>query len=496
MKVREEIKILGEQIRIDIENMPRKILDIDLIEEKSSDFTFFEIDEDENNETLKALKQSYVTSNYKDETILNLQQELKTHTNVLPKEIKLESFNKYNNALDLAQKSYITTAIKLVDEALQLNPKDEDILNLRGLLKLLKCDFAKAFESFYTAQCYGNNELSRKYVDKLSSQEFKVFLERYNHSIRFINEEMNEESIEIFNSLIMEDPELIEPYVILILLYEKTGKKKEKEELMGRLRFVDADNHLFDKNHDPINEKDLSVAIEKKENKQIEKLKEHKIKISKKKNIAYVLVGLLIVTIGATAVYSKQKMDNLNAELNKKQEAITKKEEELSAKDEELDKKQEEISKKEEELDKTNSELDNAKQNAEDAKLIKQGEETLFMKAISYKNAGDYKNAMKYFKLTKENGKSSKYISASIYQLGLCSEILNKDDEAISYYKKYVNTYGNSFEYFDDAYYKMAMIYYDNNELQKAKDTLYSLRYEDPNSSYNNTQKVQSILKQ
>ena len=52
-------------------------------------------------------------------------------------------------------------------------------------------------------------------------------------------------------------------------------------------------------------------------------------------------MGLLIVIIGATAVYSKQKMDNLNAELNKKQEAITKKEEELSAKDEELDKKQE-----------------------------------------------------------------------------------------------------------------------------------------------------------
>ena len=96
--------------------MPKKILDIDLIEEKSSDYTFFEIDEDENNKTLKALKQSYVTSNYKDETILNLQQELKEHTNVLPKEIKLESYNKYNNALELAQKSYITTAIRLVDE--------------------------------------------------------------------------------------------------------------------------------------------------------------------------------------------------------------------------------------------------------------------------------------------------------------------------------------------------------------------------------------------
>ena len=129
-----------------------KILDIDLIEEKNSDLTFFQIDEEEDNETLKALKQTYVTSNYKDETILNLQQELKNNTNELSKEIKLESFNKYNNALELSKKSYITTAIKLVDEALKLNPKDADILNLRGLLKLLKCDFAKAFESFYTAQ--------------------------------------------------------------------------------------------------------------------------------------------------------------------------------------------------------------------------------------------------------------------------------------------------------------------------------------------------------
>ena len=58
--------------------------------------------------------------------------------------------------------------------------------------------------------------------------EFKVFLERYNHSIRFINEEMNEESIEIFDNII-EDPDLIEPYVILILLYEKVGNIKKKE---------------------------------------------------------------------------------------------------------------------------------------------------------------------------------------------------------------------------------------------------------------------------
>lgn len=468
--------------------MPRKILDIDLIEEKSSDFTFFEIDEDENNETLKALKQSYVTSNYKDETILNLQQELKSHTNVLPKEIKLESYNKYNNALELAQKSYITTAIRLVDEALQLNPKDEDILNLRGLLKLLKCDFAKAFESFYTAQCYGNNELSRKYVDKLSSREFKVFLERYNHSIRFINEEMNEESMEIFDSLILEDPELIEPYVILILLYEKMGKTEEKEELLDRLRFVDADNHLFDKNHDPINEEEFSVAVVKKENKQIEKLKEHKNILSKKKNRAYIIAGLLVLVIGATVIYGKNKLDKLNEELSKKQQAILEKEDELSA-------KEEEISKKEEDLDKTTSELDDAKQKAEDAKLIKEGQEALFMKGVSYQNAGDYENALKYFKLAIDNGNNAKFKSSSLYQSGLCYEKLNKDSEAISCYQRYVNTFNKSYEYFDDSYYRMGILYYENDQLQKAKDSFYSLRYEDPDSNYLITEKVKDILK-
>ena len=78
----EVVIILGENIVLDIENMPRKIMDISLVEENKSDYTFFKIDEDENedNDTLKALKQTYVTSNYKNETILNLQKELNTNS--------------------------------------------------------------------------------------------------------------------------------------------------------------------------------------------------------------------------------------------------------------------------------------------------------------------------------------------------------------------------------------------------------------------------------
>ena len=137
----EEIIILGKSIINDIIMMKKKNLDISSIDPYNSDLTFFNIEEEESNETLKALKQSYVTTNYKEETILNLQNTLKSSSEDTSKELKIESYKNYNEALNLASRNYITTATETIEKALELNPKDVDILNLRGLLKLLKCDF-------------------------------------------------------------------------------------------------------------------------------------------------------------------------------------------------------------------------------------------------------------------------------------------------------------------------------------------------------------------
>ena len=138
----EEIIILGKSIINDIIMMKKKNLDISSIDPYNSDLTFFNIEEEESNETLKALKQSYVTTNYKEETILNLQNTLKSSSEDTSKELKIESYKNYNEALNLASRNYITTATETIEKALELNPKDVDILNLRGLLKLLKCDFS------------------------------------------------------------------------------------------------------------------------------------------------------------------------------------------------------------------------------------------------------------------------------------------------------------------------------------------------------------------
>ena len=438
----EEIIILGKSIINDIRMMDKKSLDISLIQDDKSDITFFNIDEEESNETLKALKQSYVTTNYKEETILNLQNTLNSSSDDASKELKIE-------------------------KASELNPKDVDILNLRGLLKLLKCDFSKSFESFYTAMCYGNNELSRKYVDILSSDEFKVFLGRYNHSIRFINEDLNQESIHILNNIIEEDPDLIEPYVILALLYDKMGNLKKKEYYLDRLEQVDKDNPLFEN----------KIKSEDKETKVVEKKTKKKINI-----MPYAIAGILAISMVAYNISNKNKIESLNAQLNKKDEKI-----------EEIDKQLSETSEK---LDETNQELDKTNQHLDEAKkqeMLVSSEVDLYQKALELKASKNYKDAITYFKKVIEYGKTKKYISESIYQVAFLSEKTKNYNQAVKYYKKYINTYTKEDQYYDDAFYQLGMLYYENGDLENAKKTFYGMRSEVPDSMYNNS-KVKEIL--
>ncbi len=444
----------------------------------NSDLTFFNIDEEENNETLKALKQSYVTTNYKEETILNLQKTLNSNSKETSKELKLESYKRYNNALDLAEKNYITSACDLVEKALEINPKDSDILNLKGLLKLLKCDFSKSFESFYTSMCYGNNDLSRKYVDILSSDEFKVFLSRYNHSIRFINEDLNNESIQILSNIIEENPEFIEPYVILSLIYNKLGNTAKREHYLLELRNIDKDNDIFE---EKIEDKEESNHIEE--------------KTPKKKNfIPYIAMGCLVLGMGIFYINSKNKIEKLNNQIIKNEEQLNKANQVISDTNEELNKANQIISDTNKELNKANKELNKVK-NEQSNSVVLKDEETLYKDALNLKKENKYEDAIKIFKNIVSNGKSKKYISESIYQVAFLSEKIKNNEDAIKYYKKYINTYTSEDQYYDDSFYQLGMLYYNIRNLKDAQETFYGLKNEVPNSMYNNS-KVNEILKE
>lgn len=460
------IIILRLNIENDIKNLHKKIIDISLISEDSNDTTFFNIDDEEIHETLKTLKKTYVTSNSKDETILNLKHKTKKQKKDT-RELKLESYKKYNEALNMIQRKFMTSAIDIIEEALELNPKDVDILNLKGLLKLLKCNFDEAFESFYKSSCYDNNELAKKYVSILSSEEFNIFLSRYNHAVRFVNNELYQESIQILENIRTEEPELIEPYLILHLIYEKLGDNVKANEYMDNLREVDKDNLLFEKE---------IVKTPKKEEEKKESPKKQKSHMP-----LYTLIAVLVLAIGALYLNNKKKLNNLN--------------DQVAAKEEKLTETSEKLDKTKDELKEVKTETDKTKEDQSKSEVIVGDEEELFNKAMDLKKEGKNEEAIKYLELVVKNGKTKKYISESIYQLAQLNEKTKNNEEAIKYYKKYVNTYKPSDNYYDDSYYNMGMIYYKQGDLEKAQQTFYSLRAEDPDSMYNNSQ-VESILKE
>lgn len=458
------IYILDLNIKADISLMKKKSLDINIISEDTNDFTFFNIDDQEVNETLKALKKAYITANSKEETILKLKHRA-NNDNKDTNYLKIESYKKYNEALNMLEKNFINSASDIVDEALELNPKDSDILNLKGLIKLLKCNFDQAFESFYKSLCYGNNDLSKRYVSTLSSEEFSIFLSRYNHAIRFINKDLNQESIQIFENITNEEPDLIEPYLLLHLIYNKLGNEKKSDEYLTVLRNIEKDNPMFE----------VKLDIE-------ENVKEKvKYNSSKSKYIYISIIVCLIIGLGIIYKNNEKKMNQLNNKISEKEEKINKTKDELDKINDEL----KEIKNKENEEKKSEPEIE----------LVAADEVELFGKASSLKAEGNIEESIKYFKLVVENGKTKKYLSESIYQVGYLNEKLKNNEEAIKYYRKYINTYTKSDNYYDDCYYNIGMIYYNNGDLENAKKEFYSLRAEDPDSIYNNS-KLKDILKE
>ncbi len=62
--------------------------------------------------------------------------------------------------------------MKFLKQARDLNPDDVDILNLTGLVNLLKCNFDDAVESFYKSSLCEKTALCEKYINMLTSEEF------------------------------------------------------------------------------------------------------------------------------------------------------------------------------------------------------------------------------------------------------------------------------------------------------------------------------------
>jgi len=62
------------------------------------------------------------------------------------------------------------------------------------------------------------------------------------------------------------------------------------------------------------------------------------------------------------------------------------------------------------------------------------------------------------------------------------------------YYSMYIQKYNKEYPYYEESYYNLGLIYYENDQLEKSKDVFREFKKRLPDSLYNNS-KVQEILK-
>lgn len=446
---------------------------------------------------------------------------------------KKDSCALYNKSIDNINNNYISSGLKFLKEARDLRPDDVDVLNLIGLVNLLKCNFDESVESFYKSLICEKTALCEKYINMLTSEEFLIFFERYNQFIRMINKGMYKEAIQGFKLITEQYSDLIEPYELLALLYEKEEEYIKFDECLEILKTIDKENYLLNQENDtldiyhninrqvkinanlddyknePVYKNINSSRIDGTKNMNEEGSKDKKQKTSdsnKKKSIRknkyiYIAIILGVLLIGQN-IYSSYKMNNLtnkisknsgtkdrgsDSSLNKKE--INREENEVADKTSDTNKSTKNINKN----DVKSQENTVENESNSDSNLFTEDE--LMSKANTLKSEKQTKSSIQLYKKVADIGENKGNTSEATYQVAILSEKLKDYDTAEEYYKMYVENYSEKDSYFDESYYNLGMMYYNKGDLKNSKLTLKKLVNKVPNSMYNNS-KVKEILKE
>lgn len=424
-------------------------------------------------------------------------------------EIDLKNFNKieqdeysnklYNEAIDLIKDGDLSNAYILVRKSVYIDEYNTTARNLYGILSLIMCEFDKSFENFYKSLKIKKNDIAEKYVEYFLSDKFTCFIKEYNTFIKYVNLGEYDKAIEGFKDITRKSNYLIEPNLILYYIYKDIHKLEEAQKYLNRIRQLDKGHEILYNNESLINKgiyKDINHAeyrynsgveagkftelknkINECENTEIKYNRNRVFKLTNifKNNRGVLLIICLLISVLA---YNSYEIILLKSELGK-------------------DSNLAQVSKSKEDKSVANSKK-NIKEkfdtSVQSSDMNLSVQET-FEKAIEFKNNKEYYNAINLYKEVEKDSQDKNYISESIYQVASLCDKLEKYSDAEKYYTKYIEKYNKEYPYYEESYYNLGLLYYNNGQLEKSKDIFREFNKKAPNSEYNNS-KVQEILKQ
>lgn len=442
----------------------------------------------------------------------------------------------YKNALNLIKNNNVSEAVKELKLSLKFHKLDTDSLNLLGLAFYLKCRFQKAEAKWRKSlEVKRKNNKAADYLELITKNDFKELRKEYQNII--FNDKVEKKiKIDFLKKVIAEHDELIEPYVLLGLLYKKEENYEEALKYFYKAYDLDKGNQTI-KNY-------ILDCEEKSEDENYFDLDF----LSKKSSIVaasiiFTLISLLILinfsnvnsfqdNTSHTHASSNPGIDsaatsapannsggvadqnlsdtkrgkNSNIFLNLKNNSPADRRTlsnfnefetglsiESTLSSDRIDFLIEDLQLSFKQLQNILSEEKKKEELQKYASYIEEGsEQRLFDLALNNFRSGNYEEASKMFASIYTYSEVDYLKKESLYLLSRSSEKSEQYEQAEFYYREYLKEYKDS-NYYDEALYNLGLMYHKIDKINLSREILYKLREEKPYSQYNNS-KVYNIL--
>jgi Flp pilus assembly protein TadD len=432
----------------------------------------------------------------------------------------------YQNALHLIKNNNVSDAVKELKLCLKFNRNNTAALNLLGLAYYLKCRFEKAEANWRKSlSIRRENNKAADYIELITKSDFKELRRRYKKIL--FNDEVDEKTkIAFLEDIIADHEELIEPYVILALLYKRKGNHEQALTYLYEAYDLDSGNN---------NIKDYILECEGKNQKQ--SLYSFDFLKNRKSLSAFMLIFLLPITI--ILLINTDLFNSFQQETSRTdQPSVNKSQDNTFVTADKI--KKDNLQNEGSEKDRGNSEsvkeikTHNIFQNNDKSPLKK---ETLISTVFNYKNIhltysdiqqilnqekrheelNNFKsyletgNAQQLFQEGLANFRNDNYEEAadifeaiyslsevdylkreSLYLLARTLEILEDFNQAEYFYRQYLEQYQES-NYYEVVLYNLGLMYDQIEKKEASREILNRLRNERPYSQYNNS-RVYDIL--
>lgn len=405
------------------------------------------------------------------------------------------AYSYYNEAISLLEKHKITEAFYQLKKAVRIYDKDTEILNLLGLCCYYKCDFERANLIWKKSlNLKGGDNPAAEYINLLKSKSFKSFLEEFNESIELIQKEDYSSTEAVLLKVNKKWDELIEPYLLLSLIYMRKKDYKKALKILNSAQKLDQNN---------IKITEYLIHVQKQLNKMDTVPSTEKAAGNKQRNIKNYAVGLKKIAVVSLIIllflgfFYNQQQNNYSQQLTEIKSQNNFLEEEKNDLKENFKKQAENIDNLKAEAAKSKLKIETMAAEKKDlnqqlSQIITYAEQELFNSSLALYRENNYSDAKSIFKNIYINGSADYLQKEALFFLANTELKLENRKKAVKYFKEYAEKYPGS-NYHDEVIYNLALILNSSGKKEEAISYSKTLRKEYSQGIYNN-QKINKIL--